>query len=623
MNKISLITLISYIFLLPLSGLGNDAEVIKYSTLIEVSEKKCLRTETLVIKINTHKGDEFTSFNIPYSNNYKIKSLTGEIRDTNAVILRKLINKDILTTSFFSYSTFYNDNYVKRFSLKHNKYPYIIQLEYQYEISPYLQIANWNPIWNIEINTQVADLTVIFPPGFQFKTNEVNIVKPQVNKTEKGDLYNWQASYTHLKANDIFAPSIFDSLPLVSIVPVNFNYIKPGSFDSWKSMGEWERAIDEGLEDLTPMEKTKIDNITSGITDPRKLVSILYHYMQDNTRYVLVDVKLGGLQPYPASYVCNNRFGDCKALANYMKALLDYKGIKSNKVDAMAGAISGKIYSGFPSQQFNHVILAVPFPNDTIWLECTSNFSPVNSLGDFTQNRLVFWIEPGNSHLINSPVLRKEEVTTVNSYHFSATDHIQKSKVKASCKLKGNLFDKVMSITKNWSEKDKKEFFNTFIAFKNYTTDQYQVIPADRDSGFVTFETSGSCNSPVQQVGEFTKVDLPSMNLPAFEKVKDRESPVNIYMPIAQIDTVCYDFNSSSIELKSEKQLLLRSVFGQLQMDLSTDKGQLKVIRKYEIPVQIIELNQYKAFYDFLNQLSDKGRSIFCKTLNDNDHEKN
>jgi len=616
MRKIILISLSSIIFLLPVTALCDDAVVLKYSTQIEVSEKKCIKTVAVIVQINNSKGDKYTSFYIPYSDNIKLKKLTGEIRDINNITIRKLTNKDISTSSLFNNSTFYNDNFIKRFSLKHNKYPYIIEVNYQKESSPYLDIVNWDPGYYIDVNTDSAELIVKLPKDFEFSTKKNNIGEPTVFTTDEEKVFSWRTSYSQMRNDDIFAPSLTDNLPSLNIVPLNFNYLKPGSFESWKSYGEWQLAIDKGIDELTPEEKKIIDRITDSITDQRKIIGILYHYLQDNTRYVLVDIDLGGLKPYPATYVCTNRFGDCKALSNYMQALLRYKGIESNKVDVFAGDIPNKIYPDFPSQQFNHVILAVPINNDTIWLECTSNTMPVNHLGSFTQNRPVLWIEPNNSRIVNTPALKINEVETISSYRFSAIEKDRLTRLSASFVVRGNLFNEITSVLKNRTEKEKRDYFNTLLQFKNYQTEEYQTELPDRDSCFILFLTKGTCNAPFQTVGEYAKVELPPMQLPPFEKVQDREVDVNIYMPLAQTDTIIYDFAPSSITLKSESIVVVENPYGGLEMNISSTGGQLKVIRKYRIPAQTIPLAQYKSFYEFISEIKSKGASVFIKTIN-------
>jgi hypothetical protein len=71
MNKIILNVIFILTILSPVIGHCDDAVVLKYTTQVEVSEKKCITTERLIMQINTPKGDEYTSFNIPYSDNSK------------------------------------------------------------------------------------------------------------------------------------------------------------------------------------------------------------------------------------------------------------------------------------------------------------------------------------------------------------------------------------------------------------------------------------------------------------------------------------------------------------------------------------------------------------------------
>jgi hypothetical protein len=84
-------------------------------------------------------------------------------------------------------------------------------------------------------------------------------------------------------------------------------------------------------------------------------------------------------------------------------------------------------------------------------------------------------------------------------------------------------------------------------------------------------------------------------------------------MPFAQTDTLYYELNADSLNLASDKQLNIENRFGKMSLELFSQKGHLKVVRKYEIPTQEIPVSEYKEFYDFLTQLNAKGGSIFVK----------
>ena len=54
--------------------------------------------------------------------------------------------------------------------------------------------------------------------------------------------------------------------------------------------------------------------MTTGL-DTREKIRVLYRYLQQNHRYISVQVGIGGMQPISASAVYTNGYGDCKGLS--------------------------------------------------------------------------------------------------------------------------------------------------------------------------------------------------------------------------------------------------------------------------------------------------------------------
>ena len=77
-------------------------------------------------------------------------------------------------------------------------------------------------------------------------------------------------------------------------------------------------------------------------------------------RYVNIKLGIGGLKPLPATFVDQKKYGDCKALSNYMNALLKAVGIKSYYAIINAGANEEPATPSFPGDNFDHIILCVP-----------------------------------------------------------------------------------------------------------------------------------------------------------------------------------------------------------------------------------------------------------------------
>lgn len=104
-----------------------------------------------------------------------------------------------------------------------------------------------------------------------------------------------------------------------------------------------------------------------GCKNNKEKLNRLYSYLQQNMRYVSIQLGIGGWKPMNVQQVHDFKYGDCKALSNYMKHVLNVAGIPSKYVIINAGVAENLDDTTLVRNSFNHAILAAFPDNDTVF----------------------------------------------------------------------------------------------------------------------------------------------------------------------------------------------------------------------------------------------------------------
>lgn len=288
-------------------------------------------------------------------------------------------------------------------------YPVTVEKIYEKSLSGFLDLFDWG-IQEEKQSVQSSSCRVLANPavGFRYKTK--NIVLQPKKSTEDGmDVYEW--SVKNLRPIKLEEDSKYwKVLPHISFAVNNIELDGiAGDMSTWKGFGIWQQTLNKSLTSLSPKREEEIRQMVSGLRTDKEKAKFLYEYMQKNMRYVSIQLGIGGLKPFPASFVDEKKYGDCKALSNYMYTLLKAVGIPSYYTLIRAGENEEPADPGFVNDPFNHVILCIPFKNDTTWLECTSSTKPFGKLGSFTENRNALLVTEEGGKLVNTPKSKMED----------------------------------------------------------------------------------------------------------------------------------------------------------------------------------------------------------------------
>lgn len=373
-----------------------------------ISPSEMVETVRSVITVHNNSGDDYANMILGYDKSKQIKSVKGEILDEDGKSLKKFGIKDFKDYSASSEGTMFTNTRLKSYSPYISSYPYTIIYEYEVRHNQTLFISSWRPDFYGDLSVQKSSYEILAAPDNKLRILKKNLIKDGKEEIKgKQKSYYWEIENIKAVRSEQFSPNRHETGMRVFVVPENFEYYKhQGKVNDWNSFGEWlNTALLKDKRELPPTTVAKVKELCKDLTTDREKAKALYEYLQKKTRYISIQIGIGGQEPFPAKDVDRLGYGDCKALVNYMQALLDVENIPSYYCIVEAGNRKMDVDPEFANLvDGNHIILCLPFENDTTWLECTSQDLPFGYLGDFTDDRLVLAVTEDGGKIMRTEV---------------------------------------------------------------------------------------------------------------------------------------------------------------------------------------------------------------------------
>lgn len=537
-----------------------------------------------------------------YDEGTRIKKLDAEVYDASGKSIKRYKTRDFRDVSAVDGGTLYSDSRVKYFEYIPQRYPFTVHFSYVEETENTAFIPRWYPFDEFGVSIVHSRLELKYAAGTGIRLRRTNLDEFGVVETKTAQGVNFDLpptpalkyEYMGLSLNKI-SPSVWTALDNFRLEEVN------GVATDWESFGLWNyQKLLQGRDVLPPETKAEIDQLVAGVTDKREKAKRIYEYVQEKTRYISVQLGIGGWMPISAEEVDRVKYGDCKGLTNYTMALLKSQGIESFYSLVWAGAQKRDLLSDFSCMQGNHVILNVPIEGEDIWLECTSQTLPFDYLGDFTDDRQVLVITPEGGKLKRThQYLDGDNLTrTAVKLNISAEGHL---KAEMDASYQGIEYDNYYS-TKSLSSDEIDDWYKE--RWSNLTDLKIGEYLFDDEPDSVRFGEKVKMNSRnyAQLLGEELIFRMNPLNQRNFvpSRVRNRKTPFAI--PRGYTDEVEVELELPQgydmTELPSP--VLLVSKFGSyISRVTRTNDGKLKYSRTFhlkhgEYPPE--EYNDYRQF---------------------------
>lgn len=236
----------------------------------------------------------------------------------------------------------------------------IVGYEYEIEENPLVLQDRWS--FQSESPARESHYSISLPSGWEYKSSFLNY--PEVHPVQNGgNTWQWVVNDVKGLRSEREMPPMQGLLGqmIVSFYPPGGS--KDKEFSNWPEMGSWYWNLERGRADASADMKQKVAAVTAGSSNSVDKMRALAAFVQDNIRYVAIELGIGGWQPHPAPDTFAHGYGDCKDKANLMRSMLHEIGINSFQV--AINTDRGSITPATPAHQgFNHQILAIQLPSD-------------------------------------------------------------------------------------------------------------------------------------------------------------------------------------------------------------------------------------------------------------------
>ncbi len=600
--------------------LENANAVIRFDdTNFEVkSAGKATEKTRYAVTILNQRGDDFSNFYSVYDQFSSISQLKAVVYNSKGEKIKEYSKNDFKDQSLISDFSIYEDNRYKSIKIYETSYPFTVEFYAVKDYNGILVYPQWSTLSSFNVSSEQSSYTISIPENLSLRYSESPLAKVQHQTASGRKTYSWQAADMKAFMSEPLSAGIKKLVPWVSIAPNEFDFDNStGNFSTWASLGDWVNQLNKDGDVLNDAAAQKVKALTAGITDRRKKISVLYDYLQNSTRYVSVQLGIGGFKPIAAEKVSSVNYGDCKALSNYMKALLKQAGIYSELVlirnqDGMNGSLSETFSS---IGQANHMILCVPDARDTVWLECTSQRMPMGYLGGSNGNRKVLLITKDGGKIARTPFYtvndnmqsRKCEVT-VNASGSS----VAKIKTEYEHEQFENVFGQLFL-----EPKDQKENLYTALDIANPEIVNFSYSQPDKSKPKIVEKVNLKINDLVTSGGDRLFLMLNMMNKRSFvpEIIENRQTDFALQMNYTDIDQIRYTLPADYKVEFLPKDIQISSDFGEYSVKTSISGNTLTYIRTQKMYSKQYPPNRFKELVDFYKSIykADKQKAVLSK----------
>jgi hypothetical protein len=565
---------------------------------IEIKGNSFRRVFRERIVVEGKHGDEYGRLSFSEGRFSKLKKLRAVLYDADGNQLIKKDKGDFTKSCGFDQTAIYSDICYYHTTVGAERYPYTINVEYVLECKTLFLWGGVN--FQRAIPVRKAEYILDAPVGFGWSCKEPGLsATPSIDTSGSRIVCRWTET-------DIPALPDVSYLPPGALEPRGLN-LAASEFNlegyklkdnTWRDIGLWYRELSESKYDAEP------DPTHIRLAPSRRTADSLYHDLINSTRYVAIEIGLGGWQPYSAKKTLKRGFGDCKDLSTALISLFWSVGIEAFPVLVLTRR-AGLVDPYFPQNRFNHVITVALIGPDTLWYDPTCSDCPAGVLPSGDENIDVLVATPEGGQLWRTPSSTPEDNSVVRTSRL----HIDRDKVlHVSSKIvySGNNATWIRGLMSGMDTEQRKRWACRQLdgGDKAFELTSFSVANLDGPERLPVVSIEAVKRKQIRKLRSALYCPVMVLaRLGRYEKteLKDREYPLSLFYPDSEHDrvTVTWDtaLSFSDIELIADDSA--RFDFGDFAVTSRTFDDSVLVDFSRSYCVYSVEPNEFEQFEEY------------------------
>jgi hypothetical protein len=338
-----------------------------------------------------------------------------------------------------------------------------------------------------DVPVESREITFTIPNSLSVDLIEKNFEGFNISKTvtSQGNAKVYKYTAKNLKALHAERNSLGILYHYPHILVVTKDYIsasgKRNIIASVNDLYKWYSSLAHDVQNDSKPFENHVIQLINGAKTPEEKIKAIYYWVQDNIKYIAFEDGIAGFKPDAAQNVYNNRYGDCKGMANLTKEMLKVAGFDARLTWIGTNRIP-YTYDVPTLAVDNHMICTVFLGEKQYILDSTEKYIALGKHAERIQGKEML-IENGDAFVVkkvpvadfNNNLVARNETMTIEG---------ETLKGQGELNMNGEAKTQMLYYSNYIKTEDKSKLFNDLAVSDISNTDKVEILntpPVDRE----------------------------------------------------------------------------------------------------------------------------------------------